>query len=56
MNRSWFIFYGLKLGMTRQETLLTRYGEMLDLISCLAISNGAEEKRHMSFDEMLALR
>lgn len=34
-----------------------RYGEMLDLIACLAIFNGAaEEKRKLSFDEMLNLR
>lgn len=28
--------------MSRQEILSTRYGEMLDMISCLAIYNGAE--------------
>jgi hypothetical protein len=44
--------------MTRQETMLTPYGEMLDLISCLAIYNGgAKEKApKMSFDEFFALR
>jgi hypothetical protein len=43
--------------MTKQETLCTRYGEMNDLISCLAIYNGrAEEKKKMSFDEALMLR
>lgn len=31
--------------MQRQEILTTRYGEMLDLISCLSVYNGqAEEK------------
>lgn len=28
--------------MTRREILSTTYGEMLDMISCLAIYNGAE--------------
>jgi len=42
--------------MGRQEILTTRYGEMLDLISCLAIYNGAEPgetRRKLSFDETL---
>lgn len=57
MNRSWFVFYGLQLGMTRQETLDTPYGEMLDLINCLAIYNGgADEKRKLTFDEIMNLR
>ena len=51
------IFYGHKIGMTRQETLATHYGEMMDLISCLAVYNGtAKEKTHRSFDEALELR
>lgn len=43
--------------MGRQEILTTRYGEMLDLISCLAIYNGVAEpgetRRKLSFDETL---
>lgn len=30
------------MNMTRREILCTTYGEMLDMISCLAIYNGAE--------------
>lgn len=30
--------------MKAQETLDTPYGEMLDMISCMAIYNGMEEK------------
>lgn len=44
------------LNMGRQEIFATRYGEMLDLISCLAIYNGAEPgetRRKLSFDETL---
>lgn len=40
--------------------MCTRYGEMLDMISCFAIYNGqAKEKRKkkvFSFDEAIALR
>lgn len=39
--------------------MVTRYGEMIDMISCLAIYNGADpkrKKRTFSFDEALALR
>lgn len=62
MNMSWLIFYGHQLGMSRQEIMTTRYGEMMDLIACLAIYNGTVKqkktasKRHWSVDEALALR
>ena len=39
--------------------MTTRYGEMVDMISCFAIYNGADpkkKKRKLSFDEVLALR
>lgn len=43
----WILFYGLhEFNMTRQEILLSRYGEMEDLISCLSVYNGS----HRSID------
>lgn len=43
--------------MTKQEIMVTRYGEMSDMISCYAIFNGAEpKKKKMSFDDALKLR
>ncbi|WP_278658761.1 hypothetical protein [Ruthenibacterium lactatiformans] len=45
--------------MERREILLTRYGEMLDMIACLAIQNGAppkKEKRKMSFQQAIEMR
>lgn len=44
--------------MTKQETLITPYGEMMDMLTCAAIQNGTLEpkERKMSFDEALALR
>lgn len=45
--------------MSKQEIMLTRYGEMSDMISCFAIYHGADPKRKkktFSFDEALALR
>jgi len=60
MNRSWFIFYGLKLGMSRADTLNTRYGEYLDLLDCSAIYEGQavqkKDKQIISLDEFLKLR
>lgn len=48
------------LNMSRQEVMSTRYGEMLDLISCLSIYNGGAEykapKRKLSWEEMARVR
>lgn len=32
--------------MTAREIEVTRYGEMLDMMACLAIENGAKPKKH----------
>lgn len=45
--------------MSKQEVLSTPLGEMLDMISCLAIySGGAKEKTKadFSFEQAMALR
>lgn len=45
--------------MTRAETMNTRFGEMLDMISCLAIYNGGAEekvKKTWTFSEAISLR
>lgn len=42
--------------MGKREIMATRYGEMLDMIACFAIYNGAEPgetRRKLSFDETL---
>lgn len=48
------------VGMGKNEILITKYGEMLDMINCLAIYNGnAEEKpkiKHYSFEEIIEWR
>ena len=48
------------MNMSRHDVLLTRYGEMLDMIDCLSIYNGeAELKRKavvLSYDEAIALK
>lgn len=47
------------LNMTKQETLATRYGEMVDMISCFSIYRGAKPKRNhkiTDFDEVMKLR
>lgn len=44
--------------MSKQEIMITRYGEMSDMISCYAIFNGAEpkNKHKLTFDEAMSLR
>lgn len=47
------------LNMQKQEIMVTRYGEMSDMISCFAVFNGADPKQNkktMSFDEAMKLR
>lgn len=43
--------------MAKQEVLVTRLGEMLDMIACLAIYNGRAKpkKRKLTFDEIMSL-
>ena len=55
---SWYLFYGRKLGMQRQEILDTLYGEMCDMIACLAIyeGNAAPKKEKITdFDEAMKM-
>ena len=46
--------------MDRREILVTRYGEMMDMLACLSIYEGSAEpkkkKRKLSFDEITKLR
>lgn len=44
--------------MQKREIMATRYGEMLDMISCFAVYNGAElkEKKEWTFEEVMELR
>lgn len=44
--------------MTRTEILHTRYGEMLDMIACLAIYQGAarEKRKKLTMEQILELR
>jgi len=45
--------------MSRKEVLYTRYGEMLDLISCYQVEKGErmpkKKKKIYTFDEAIAL-
>jgi len=46
--------------MSREETEVTRYGEMIDMINCMAIYSGGanqkKKKKKWSFEEVMALR
>lgn len=54
------LFYGRFLGMSKHEIMNTRYNEMLDMVSCLAIYNGANPKKRnkilTDYDAVMALR
>ena len=59
LNLQWFLFYGRMLHMQRQEILCTTYGEMCDMISCLAVYNGSEKIKQspsMRMEDILSLR
>lgn len=59
MNRAWFIYYGYKIGMSRQETLRTKFGEFMDLLDCDAITRGdakyKKPKMRLSEDDLMKL-
>lgn len=45
--------------MSKREIMITRYGEMIDMLNCMAIERGAKPKKKMrkwSFDEAISLR
>ena len=61
MNLSWYLFYGRQMGMSKQEILVTPYGEMRDMIACLSIYNGTArqkitESKDMTYDEVMNMR
>ena len=54
MNLSWFLYYGRKLGMSKEEILITPYGEMMDMLACSYIDAGAsQKKRKLTMEEIL---
>jgi len=52
------IFYGHILNIPREEVLVTRYGEMLDMITCYSIYKGMArpKKKKFTFAEAMELR
>ena len=50
------LFYGRMIGMSKREIDITRYGEMLDMIACHAIFNGAKPKTKRSMEDVLSMR
>lgn len=62
LNLAWFLFYGRNaLNMSRQEILVTKYGEMRDMITCLQIQRGelvpaGNTRKKYTYEEAIALR
>ena len=50
MTAEWFLYSGLKLGLTREETLTVPFSFLLDLIAIDLIKNGLVERK-MSEEE-----
>ncbi len=50
---AFLVYFGLSLGMTRAETYHTAYGELLDLMDCRTIYNGADYERQLTYDEIM---
>lgn len=55
---AWFLYWGRQFGMSKAEALHTPLGEVLDMLSCHAIANGANPKRKniTTFDDALKVR
>lgn len=58
MNRSWWLFYGRKCGMSKQEIMVTTFGELNDMISCLSIYEGGAdpEPPKLTYEQVMNLR
>lgn len=50
---AFLVYFGLSLGLSRMETMHTAYGELLDLIDCRSIYNGADYERPLTYDEIM---
>lgn len=46
----------MKIGLSYEEVMQRTQGEIVDLLTCRAIANGAREKVSYSFDEVLGVR
>ena len=57
MNRHWWRFYGLQLGLTIEQVEDMRFGEFSDLLSCQRIASGVDipVKRKLTMEEILAM-
>lgn len=53
---AWFLYMGMRVGLSKWEALTSTPGEIQDLCACMAISNGAQQKIKLSFDEALKVR
>ena len=55
----WFLYFGRRHGMSREDVLNTRFSELQDLMTCDAVYHGlaeeVEKKKKLTQDEMLML-
>jgi hypothetical protein len=56
-NLAWNLYFGLRIGLTRQEVMYMPYGQFKDMLSCHSIYTGiADPVYHMSHEDALELR
>ena len=56
LNRTWFLFYGRKLGMNEHQVHSCPVGRMLDYMACMQIENGANQKLYATMDDLEKIR
>lgn len=57
MTSAWLLWYGMKIGLSRHETLVLPFGELLDFIAIQQIkSEGAKRKPTIEDNESEFMR
>ena len=52
------MFYGYKIGMSKNEIRFSKYGEILDLIACNQIESGnlLPKKKKLKFEDVMKMK
>lgn len=57
LSPEWYLWYGARIGLTRNETMFLPFGELLTLIAIQQIkTEGAKRKEEMTIFEMMKVR
>ncbi|MBQ8994513.1 MAG: hypothetical protein IJ091_11350 [Oscillospiraceae bacterium] len=53
---SWYLYNGMSRGLSLCEAYTSKSGEILDLMAADAISHGARQKIHYTYEEIRKMR